>query len=141
MWELCSGVRAYRGLSSGEVVQGVLLRGLRPHTAAAAATAAALASSGTAGAAAKTLCRLSASRTTAATAAPVPVSVPEPLMELMELCWAAEPEERPTFEDVLYHIDCLGESARVSRAVRRFRLYVVPGEGVKGSANCNAQAQ
>ncbi|GIL90462.1 hypothetical protein Vretifemale_18113, partial [Volvox reticuliferus] len=76
LWELVTGAKAYAGLSHGEIVQAVVLRGCRPQLPPQAN--------------------------------PNPYGiVPEPLVELVEECWASDPEARPTFEDVLWRIDCL----------------------------------
>ncbi|PNH06402.1 putative serine/threonine-protein kinase [Tetrabaena socialis] len=87
LWEVCTGARAYAGMSYGEVVQAVCLRGLRPPDCLAPSHAA---------------------PSIAAGPLPPPLAaVPEQLLELAAECWAAAPEERPAFDELVYRIDCL----------------------------------
>ncbi|GLC35899.1 hypothetical protein PLESTM_000380500 [Pleodorina starrii] len=99
LWELATGAKAYAGLSTGEVVQAVVLRGCRPALPPQA----------------------------------VPVrAIPEPLAELAAECWAADPESRPSFEEVLYRIDCLAMPVAV--------VMVAGGSGGGGEIRVQQQA-
>ncbi|KAG2499269.1 hypothetical protein HYH03_002847 [Edaphochlamys debaryana] len=117
LWELCSGRRAYAGMSPGEVVQAVALRGLRPADMPAAAAAPGSPSTLFASTSAS---RRSGSTAPGSTSSGTPngssssaatLSLPDALAELAAECWAKGPEERPTFEELLERIDCLSMPA------------------------------